>query len=119
MLDELQSSTKLQIPVMRPTAARGVRAEVKTELDCMRNVSIAPINIAKYPVSQGTQGKSELMNFCKTFHIVPRKVLRLAISKLAYFLVNCNVFLAKGQPSMWYCILRKSFVGIFLCRNLN
>ena len=62
-----------EVPVMRPTPTIGVIAEVKTELDWTTNVRIAPITMAKYPVSHGTYGMSELMNFCKTFDIAPGK----------------------------------------------
>ena len=42
------------------TATKGGSVDVKTELDCTKKVSTAPINIKRYSVRNGQYGRFEL-----------------------------------------------------------
>ena len=48
---------------INPSPTRGVRVEVKTELDWTTNVSKPPITMARYPVNQGRCLMSAFTNF--------------------------------------------------------
>ena len=47
-----KSEHRTVLHLISPAPARGVRVEVKTELDCTSTVMMAPSSINRYPVNQ-------------------------------------------------------------------